>query len=72
MMKLTGFKALTFDVYGTLIDWESGMIAGLKLLTDKVSRALQRDDILEAHAYYESTAQAWTPSTVSRDLLPIV
>ncbi|TIP24703.1 MAG: haloacid dehalogenase, partial [Mesorhizobium sp.] len=25
-MKLTDFKALTFDCYGTLIDWESGMI----------------------------------------------
>ena len=31
-MKLTDYKALTFDVYGTLIDWESGMIAGLLLL----------------------------------------
>ncbi|MDG1470004.1 MAG: haloacid dehalogenase type II [Ascidiaceihabitans sp.] len=72
MMKLTGFKALTFDVYGTLIDWESGMVTGLKPLTDKVNRALSRDDILEAHAYYESTAQAWTPLTVYRDLLPIV
>ncbi|TIS13877.1 MAG: haloacid dehalogenase, partial [Mesorhizobium sp.] len=27
-MKLTDFKALTFDCYGTLIDWESGMIEG--------------------------------------------
>ncbi len=24
-MKLSDFKALTFDVYGTLIDWESSM-----------------------------------------------
>ena len=32
-MKLTDFKALTFDCYGTLIDWESGMIAGLASLT---------------------------------------
>jgi len=26
-MRLSDFKVLTFDVYGTLIDWESGMIA---------------------------------------------
>ncbi|MAR18369.1 MAG: haloacid dehalogenase, partial [Rhodobacteraceae bacterium] len=32
-MKLTDFKVLTFDVYGTLIDWETGMINGLKTLT---------------------------------------
>ena len=36
-MRITEFKALTFDVYGTLIDWESGMIAGLKPLTDQIS-----------------------------------
>ena len=28
-MRLTDFKVLTFDCYGTLIDWESGMIAAL-------------------------------------------
>lgn len=71
-MKLTDFKALTFDVYGTLIDWESGMVTGLKPLTDKVSRSLSRDDILEAHAYYESTTQRWTPSKKYYELLPVV
>jgi 2-haloacid dehalogenase len=34
-MKLTDFKALTFDCYGTLIDWESGMIEALRPLTNK-------------------------------------
>ena len=28
-MRLTDFKVLTFDCYGTLIDWESGMIEAL-------------------------------------------
>ena len=71
-MKLTDFKALSFDVYGTLIDWESGMVAGLKPLTDKVSRHLSRDEILEAHAYHESTTQRWTPSKIYSDLLGVV
>lgn len=71
-MKLTDFKALTFDVYGTLIDWESGMIGGLKPLTDKVSQSLSRDDILEAHAHHESTTQRWTPSKKYSDLLATV
>ena len=61
-MKLSDYKVLTFDVYGTLIDWESDMIAGLKPLTDKVDRDLSRDDILEAHAFHESTTQRWPPS----------
>ena len=41
--KLTDFKALTFDCYGTLIDWESGMVEALKPLTSKASRKLTRD-----------------------------
>ena len=47
-MLLTQFKALTFDCYGTLIDWESGMTEGLKPLTDKIGREMSRNEILEA------------------------
>lgn len=72
MPKLTDFKALTFDVYGTLIDWESGMVEGLKPLTGQVSRHLSRDEILEAHAHYESSTQRWTPSKAYRELLGVV
>ena len=71
-MKLTDFKVLAFDVYGTLIDWETGMVTGLKPLTDKVSRKLSRDDILEAHAYHESTTQRWTPAKKYYYLLAVV
>ena len=34
MRRLTDFKVLTFDCYGTLIDWESGMLEALKPLTN--------------------------------------
>ena len=71
-MKLTDFKALTFDVYGTLIDWESGMVNALKPLIDKVGGELTRDEILEAHAHYESTTQRWTPGKKYYELLPVV
>ena len=63
-MKLTDFKVLTFDVYGTLIDWETGMVNGLKTLTDKMNRRITRNEILEAHAHYESTTQLYTPTMV--------
>lgn len=71
-MKLTDFKALTFDVYGTLIDWESGMIEGLKGLTARVGRDLSRDEILEAHARHESSQQKYTPAKKYSELLQIV
>ena len=50
---LRDYRVLTFDCYGTLIDWESGMIAGLTPLTDRVSRTLARNEILEAHIHDE-------------------
>lgn len=71
-MKLGDYKALTFDVYGTLIDWEGGMLTGLKPLTDRVRRNLTQNDILEGHAHYESTAQRWTPAKKYSELLPVV
>lgn len=71
-MGLRDYKVLTFDVYGTLIDWESGMVGGLKPLTDQVTTPLSRDAILEAHAFHESTAQRWTPAKRYSDLLATV
>jgi 2-haloacid dehalogenase len=71
-MLLTDFDALTFDCYGTLIDWESGIIEALRGLADRVQRPLTRDQILEAHARHESSQQRYTPAKRYRDLLPIV
>lgn len=71
-LKLTDFDALTFDCYGTLIDWESGMVAGLRPLTDKVGHELSRNEILEAHARHESGQQAQTPAKKYSDLLATV
>lgn len=71
-MKLTDFKVLTFDCYGTLIDWESGMVAGLAPLTDRLARALTRNEILEAHAFYESSQQRQTPTKRYQEVLALV
>ena len=71
-MKLSQFKILTFDVYGTLIDWESGMVNALKSLTDRAPADLNRDDILNAHAHFESTAQRFSPSKRYSELLATV
>jgi 2-haloacid dehalogenase len=71
-MNLTDFKTLTFDCYGTLIDWESGIIAGLAPLTDKLDCELTRNDLLEAHARYESAQQRQTPAKRYQELLSIV
>ena len=71
-MKLSDYKVLTFDCYGTLIDWETGMVNALKPLTDRLGQELTRDQILEAHARHESSQQAYTPAKTYCDLLATV
>ncbi len=71
-MQLRDFRALTFDCYGTLIDWESGISTALRPLTDRLDRELSRDEILEAHGRHESAQQAVTPGKRYRELLAVV
>lgn len=71
-MRLSDFKVLTFDCYGTLIDWETGMIEALKSLTSRVAPTLSRNAILEAHARHEAMQQRYTPAKLYRDVLAVV
>ncbi|MBJ3774598.1 haloacid dehalogenase type II [Acuticoccus mangrovi] len=70
--RLTDFKALTFDCYGTLIDWESGMVAGLSPLVSRLPQAPTRNVILETHARHESAQQRQTPGKPYKELLAVV
>jgi 2-haloalkanoic acid dehalogenase type II len=71
-MRLTDFDTLTFDCYGTLIDWETGIFEGLRPLLERVEQTLTRDQVLEAHARHESSQQKYTPYRRYQELLPIV
>ena len=75
-MLLSDFKVLTFDCYGTLIDWETGMLAALTPLTAavraKTGREMSRNAVLETHARHEAAAQRQTPTKPYRDLLAVV
>lgn len=71
-MKLTDFKVLTFDCYGTLIDWESGIAAALAPLLARRAAPLARDAALEAFARHESDQEARTPTMIYSDLLAAV
>ncbi|MEZ5829967.1 MAG: haloacid dehalogenase type II [Dongiaceae bacterium] len=71
-MKLSQFKVLTFDCYGTLIDWESGMVEALKPLTSRVKQPLTRNQILEAHGRHEAAQERYTPARRYRELLAVV
>jgi 2-haloalkanoic acid dehalogenase type II len=71
-MRLSDFSVLTFDCYGTLIDWETGMENALQPLAARASRDLSRDDILSAHARHESSQQRTTPALAYSRLLAVV
>lgn len=73
--RLHDFRLLSFDVYGTLIDWEQGMLTSLAALRARAAeagRVLSDDGVLEAHAFHESTAQAQTPTRRYPDILATV
>ncbi len=71
-MQLSEFRVLTFDCYGTLIDWESGIVAGLERLVARLPTRPSRDDTLEAFARAEWSQETETPGMRYADLLAAV
>ncbi len=69
-MRLNDYKVLTFDCYGTLIDWESGIWDALQpLLMANSCGDITREQALEAHAMQESRQQLETPGMLYSELL---
>jgi 2-haloacid dehalogenase/putative hydrolase of the HAD superfamily len=71
-VKLGDFRALTFDCYGTLIDWESGILAGLRPLAARAGGGKSDDAILETFARHEAAQEAETPDMIYSRLLSVV
>ena len=63
-----GIDALTFDCYGTLIDWEAGILAGLRGVLGPHGVAATDDELLEAYARAEADLEAG-PYRRYRDVL---
>lgn len=68
-MDLTEFKALSFDCYGTLIDWESGMAAVLSPWAREQGLGLSVEEMLLAYASHEAEVAAETPFRLYPDVL---
>ena len=66
-MQLTQFKVLSFDCYGTLIDWETGLWQALEPLAK--TAGVSREAALETFGALEAEQQHETPTLVYRDLL---
>jgi putative hydrolase of the HAD superfamily len=71
-MQLTEFKVFSFDCYGTLIDWETGISEALKPLVARAGKTFTRDQMLEAHARHEAAQEAETPTKPYAEVLTLV
>ncbi len=54
----SAYDVLTFDCYGTLIDWEAGIVAGLRTLLVPLATDPGDDDLLERYARAEAAVEA--------------
>jgi 2-haloacid dehalogenase len=61
-MRLESFSALTFDCYGTLIDWEAGILAALRPWAAARRVAADDEELLAAFAQAESCREVAEPA----------
>ena len=59
-MRLSDFKALSFDCYGTLIDWETGLLTALEPLRGRSH--IPDGELLEAYGVIEFEVEQEFPS----------
>jgi 2-haloacid dehalogenase len=51
-------EAITFDCYGTLIDWETGLAEAFRPILAAHGVAMGQDDVLTRYARHEATAES--------------
>ena len=68
-MKLANFQALTFDCYGTLIDWEAGIRSHLEPWAAKHGIGKNGAELLSMYARLEKTVETANPRMLYPDIL---
>jgi 2-haloacid dehalogenase len=71
-MNLTDFRVLSFDCYGTLIDWETGITDGLRPLVTRSSKQPQRNEVLQSYSRHEAAIEEETPTMPYPEVLKTV
>lgn len=78
MSRLTDYRLLSFDVYGTLIDWETGILTALQPILDRSQQQQQdaapisRERILREYYELEHMQQRENPKMLYSELLAAV
>jgi 2-haloacid dehalogenase len=58
MLDFTRFKVLTFDCYGTMIDWESGIFSALRPILTAHQQSISDSALLELYSELELKAES--------------
>jgi putative hydrolase of the HAD superfamily len=69
MLDLTRFQALTFDCYGTLIDWEAGIVAAAAPALAAAGRSATADEVLETFGRFEHAHEEGDPAPLYPEVL---
>jgi 2-haloalkanoic acid dehalogenase type II len=73
MTNLTSYQLLCFDCYGTLIDWETGVVDSLEpLLSKDPSKSYTREEILHIYHEFEAAEQTANPSMQYSEILATI
>jgi len=68
-MPLHNFEAISFDCYGTLIDWETGILNELQPWLAQADKHLPPDEILEAYGAVELAQERADPTALYPEIL---
>lgn len=71
-MHLKDFKVLSFDCYGTLIDWETGIWTALQPLLQQAHGTITREQALAAYGDIEPAIEHEHPGLLYREILALV
>jgi len=70
-MDFSVFTTITFDCYGTLIDWEAGLLSALRRVLSAHQQTLPDETLLELYGEFEAQAESG-PYQSYRDVLESV
>lgn len=68
-MNLSDFEVITFDCYGTLIDWESGILQALEPWVSSQGKNFSEAEILESFANHEAKQEKKFPQMLYTEIL---
>lgn len=69
MLDFGSFRVLSFDCYGTLVDWEGGILAALKPLLARHGISASNGEILRLYGELEREGQGHQPFLTYRQVL---